>query len=402
MPQETIAVDASGNVYSTGPFSETADFDPSAGVTNLSAAGPRDIFVQKIDADGNFHWAYALGVTYSYYSHSNVVDTAGDLYIIGNYTGTVDFDPGPGILNLTTSSPNGGGFVQKVDSDGNLLWAFALEANIGSICADPSGNIGSICADPSGNIYTTGFFTGTVDFDPGTGTQLLEGFPNEPSIVWMFIQKLDSSGNFIWAKMIASDYIEVFDICTDTFGNVYTTGRFHFTTDFYTTGRFHFTTDFDPGQGEAIFTPFDTWNLSILTDAFILKMDASGEFLWVRTIIAGDFTLAIPYSICVTDLGDIYTKGHFAGPIDFDLGPGTYYLSEEYDGLDYLHKMSQGTEVNGYVFVDTNGNGIMDAGEITVPYLQAKLLFLTKPLVITTKTMLPLPTTMVSLEHFLQ
>ncbi len=45
-----VAVDAGGNVYTTGHFRGTVDFDPGAGVTNLISAGSEDVFVQKLDA----------------------------------------------------------------------------------------------------------------------------------------------------------------------------------------------------------------------------------------------------------------------------------------------------------------------------------------------------------------
>jgi len=59
-----IAVDGIGNVYTTGDFSSgTADFDPGAGVYNLTSAGAGDIFISKLDEDGNFAWAKGMGGT---------------------------------------------------------------------------------------------------------------------------------------------------------------------------------------------------------------------------------------------------------------------------------------------------------------------------------------------------
>ena len=56
-----VAVDDSGNVYTTGEFQGTVDFDPGAGVFNLTSAGGDDIFVSKLDSAGNFVWAQQLG-----------------------------------------------------------------------------------------------------------------------------------------------------------------------------------------------------------------------------------------------------------------------------------------------------------------------------------------------------
>jgi hypothetical protein len=58
----SIAIDAEGNVYTTGYFIDTVDFDPGTGsMTNLSAVGGKDSFIQKLDANGNFVWAKSFG-----------------------------------------------------------------------------------------------------------------------------------------------------------------------------------------------------------------------------------------------------------------------------------------------------------------------------------------------------
>ena len=82
----SIAVDASGNVYTTGYF-EGADFDPGAGTFNLSSAGGQDVFVQKLDASGNFLWAKAFwgGNNYDDYGLSIEVDTSGNVYTTGSF-----------------------------------------------------------------------------------------------------------------------------------------------------------------------------------------------------------------------------------------------------------------------------------------------------------------------------
>src|SRR5437764_6726918 len=56
----SIAVDASGNVYTTGSFEGIVDFNPGAGVFNLTSSGLTDMFISKLDAYGNFVWAKAI------------------------------------------------------------------------------------------------------------------------------------------------------------------------------------------------------------------------------------------------------------------------------------------------------------------------------------------------------
>src|SRR3954451_3420972 len=97
----SIAVDAAGNVYTTGDFSGTADFDPGAGTANLtSAAGSADVFVSKLDGSGNFVWARRLGGSDLDAGEGVAVDGQGNVCTTGIFSGTADFDPGAATFNL--------------------------------------------------------------------------------------------------------------------------------------------------------------------------------------------------------------------------------------------------------------------------------------------------------------
>ena len=156
-----IAVDGSGNVHTTGNFQDTADFDPGPGTSNLTSNGSSDVFVSKLDSNGNFVWAKNMGGGADH-GLGIEVDGSGNIHTTGIFNGTADFDPGPGSFNLTS---NGGRdvFVSKLDSDGNFVWA----KSIGGAFAD---QVSGIALDGSGNVHTTGFFGSTADLDPGLGT----------------------------------------------------------------------------------------------------------------------------------------------------------------------------------------------------------------------------------------
>ena len=78
-----VTVDAAGNVYTTGTFEGTVDFDPGPGVFNLTSAGDSDAFVQKLDATGDLVWATRTGSTDSDSGKEIAVDGTGNVYVIG-------------------------------------------------------------------------------------------------------------------------------------------------------------------------------------------------------------------------------------------------------------------------------------------------------------------------------
>jgi hypothetical protein len=349
-----IKVDASGNIYIAGSFQETADFDPDSSNTfNLTSAGKEDIFILKLDATGKFLWAKRIGGTSDDYVNSMALDASGNVYITGGFNGTVDFDPGSGTVNKTAVLADI--YILKLDGSGNFVWAktfsgtsleqaysiaigpagdvfttgvfyetldfdpgaakFELTANyydVFMLKLDASGNflwakkmggtgyeLGSLIKlDAPGNIYTAGTFSGTADFDPGTGTFELTSAAGQD----IFVSKLDASGNFVWARKIEGPLtMEVGSIAVDLSGNV------------YTTGYYNGTADFDPGTA--------TFNMSSngSFDFFISKLDAAGNFVWAKNV--GGNSQDEAFSITTDLSGNIYTTGHFFNTVDFDPDP---------------------------------------------------------------------------------
>jgi len=291
----SIAADASGNVYTTGIFNGTADFDPGTGTYTLTSAGSGDIFISKLDASGNFVWAKNMGGTSDDYGLSVAVDASGNVYTTGEFQGASDFDPGTGTYNLTSA----GGtdiFVSKLDASGNFVWA----KNMGGINQDKGR---SIAVDASGNVHSTGHFQGTADFDPGTGTYNLISAGLDD----IFISKLDASGNFVWAKSMggASDDYGL-SVAVDASGNV------------HGTGYFQGAADFDPGTGTYSLTSSGGY------DIFVSKLNASGNFVWAKNM--GGNSSDFARSITLDGSGNVYTTGNFFGTADFDPGTGTYNL----------------------------------------------------------------------------
>ena len=394
----SITVDASGNVYTTGYFNGTMDVEPGAGVTNLTSISAYDFFIQKLDASGNFVWAHSFGNSGIDKGLSIAVDALGNVYTVGTFEGTVDFNPDAGSVANSTSNGNQDVFLQKLDASGNLVFTKTFGGN-----SDDVGN--SLVLDASGNIYTTGYFQGSVDFDPGAGTTNLSSNGGRD----IFIQKLDALGNFVFAKSFGYTGIDDgISIAVDASENIFTTGSFMGTVDFdpgpgvesistngqydifvqkldalgnfqwansfggsiydsgkyittdasgnvYTTGYYQGTVDFDPGAGTSDLISNGGW------DIFIQKLDPSGNLLWANSI--GGTGQDVGNSIALDISENMHITGTFQGTVDFDPGPGTTNLVSYGNDDPFILKMGNCTPNTGtdtqtacgpYLWIDGN------------------------------------------------
>jgi len=241
----SIDLDGSGNAYVAGQFQETVDFDPGGGVDNHISNGSHDAFLSQFDSAGNFLWAKTWGGGNAEDSPGVAVDNSGSVYATGYFELTVDFDPGGGVDNHTSTNYRDS-FLSKFDSSGGFLWARTWGGN----STDASYGVD---VDGSGSVYVTGAFRETVDFDPGIGVNnhTSNGAPD------VFLSNFDSSGGFLWAKTWGGiDWDEGYGVAADGSGNVYVTGYF---------GGVGGTVDFDPGPG------FDNHTSNGASDIFLSK-----------------------------------------------------------------------------------------------------------------------------------
>jgi hypothetical protein len=177
----SISSDNAGNVYVSGYFMDSVDFDPGPNIFMLKTNYSCCPFIFKLDNNGNFLWAKAFVNNVPLSSGSGnataiKVDINNNVYITGYLSGTLDFDPGSLVYPLTAptvtfnSQPYhhsyNNTFIIKLNSLGDFQWAKSTNCN-----SDNSPS--SIEIDSSNNIYLTGSFSGTTDFDLGSGTSYL-------------------------------------------------------------------------------------------------------------------------------------------------------------------------------------------------------------------------------------
>ena len=297
----SITTDAAGNVYSTGYFEDMGDFDPGPGVFQLSGSD-NTCYISKLDASGNFVWAKQLGggiLGGVDVDMSIAQDAAGNIIVGGSFFGSSDFDPGPAVQTLSAGNTGARDiFIIKLNPAGNLTWLRQMGGNEGDYCL-------SLSVDVSGNIYTTGYFNGSADFDPGQGTYTLVADINNYA---GYISKLDANGNFVWAKPLEGNgTVAGLSISLDNASNVYTTGHF--------VG----TADFDPGL------PINNLSAAGIDDIFISKLDLNGSFVWAVRM-GGVGSAVKGMSSALDAVGNVFTTGQFGGAIDFDPGTGIHNL----------------------------------------------------------------------------
>lgn len=341
---KSISIDDAGNIYITGTFQGTSDFDPGSGTYDLTSAGSSDIYIVKLTNTGDFVWARRIGGPLedgNFRSCLAINPDNGEIYLTGYFKGTADFDPGSGNYSLTSA---GGDdiFIASMDASGNFLWA----GRMGGTGSDMGK---SIARDNEGNIVSTGKFTGPADFNPGSGTFDLIGGGT-------FISKLSGDGGFTFAKKIGNAASTGNAITVDASNNIYTTGPFTGTGNFDPAGNFSLTADG--------------------TDFFISKLDDSGNFVWaVKMTGTGD---AEAYSIAVDNASNVYTTGRLSYSADFDPGPGESWVTV-WDDLDmFVSKLDTSgnfvfAEGGGgpdwdwwdsanYIAVDNNGSAVIAGG----------------------------------------
>jgi hypothetical protein len=257
--------------------------------------------VLKIATDAG--WARTWGGSDYDSGFGIVADNQGNAYITGYFSDEADLDPGAGTVSVTSE----GGediFLSKYDPAGNFLWAIT----IGGV-GDDDGE--GVAIDPDGDIYLFGYFSDSVDFDPGTGTAPLvsEGEAD------VFLLKLDSDADFLWAKSWGGT------------GNDDSDGILLDGSDIYLIGTFRDTVDFN---SDAPGTMVHTSNGD--DDDFVMQLDDSGAVQWVTAYGGADYDAL--RGLNMDPSGNLWIVGFFYNAVTmgtFDLtsnGEDDAYLAE--------------------------------------------------------------------------
>jgi subtilisin-like proprotein convertase family protein len=226
-----VAVDSAGNVFVAGSFQDTVDFDPSpSSAFSLTSAGSDDIFVLKLNSNGEFQWAKRMGGAGSDQALGLAIDPDDNVLTTGVFEDSADFNPDPDpAAQLLFYSPSPDIFVSKLNKEGNLIWGKHVEERNGFAADAPH----DIAVDDAGNIYLTGKFHNTIDFARDAGHAGIASVGGSD----VFIAKLDEAGSFLWGHgygddVASSELEEGSAITLGPDGDVYATGVFSGDVDF--------------------------------------------------------------------------------------------------------------------------------------------------------------------------
>ncbi|MBL0334115.1 MAG: SBBP repeat-containing protein [Chitinophagaceae bacterium] len=263
-------LDPAGNIYVCGFFQgNNIDFDPSvAGTAILNCAGLLDGFVAKYTSTGQYLNVIQIGGPGYDAARGFVVDNASNIYVVGDFSNTVDFDPSPAVSNLNSNGSTDV-FLVKYNAAGQLGWSF----NVGS----PGQELGWRIGTDNNNLFVTGSYFGVTDFNPAAAVDNVTSNGGAD----IFLAKYDFSGNYVCAFGIGSS--------ADDYGyEILNTG----TDAFYLSGFFQGTnTDFAPTAS--------TYNMtsSGAEDGFLVK------YLWPpNTLATGNVT---GNTICASGTGQL-------------------------------------------------------------------------------------------------
>jgi hypothetical protein len=271
-----MAIDNDGNIYITGYFERKFDFDLGHGLNELTPRIYENAFLSKYDTDGNLIWVKQWGLTSrvgknmaAKQNHKLLgyvplgpsgfnltVDESGNIYLVGVFSQSVDFDPGPGVYEISTESPDIGGvvdfFLMKFNTGGEVIWVQHWNGDDSDQLRIMRISL-NICLDNSNGILVAGPYYCDADFDPGSrvdsrqiGQGIWEYWVEEGRPADIFISRFDRDGHYHGvATLSGAGNDTVRGLSVDQTGAI------------CIAGTFEQDLDFDPGPAEHILTSPD-------------------------------------------------------------------------------------------------------------------------------------------------
>lgn len=375
-----ISLDDNDNIYLTGYFDGTADFDPSDNTASLAMhenqinpMNSSDGFIAKYDNSGNYIWAHHIGGRGIDKPMHMTMSQDSSFYVTGTYMDTANFSTDPLEEELLNAVNTQDAFVAKFDLQGQLIWVRGFGGSSSESVDRPI-----VLEDHS--IILSGDFSLNIEFFPGGETITSQNYQD------LILMRYDPEGNLIWTELISGEYIEgiqaieqldsnsfiiggffsesiVFNIGTDDEASFNSTGavngfvaKYSFDGDYdwsinfggqengalvtaltiddqkniYATGHFLGSIDLDPGPDIAEFTSMGS------SDIYIAKFDSLGNYIWGQSV--GGTAQNSSNGIEIDQESNILLVGGFKSTIDLDPGPGEFYFSSNGQSDPFIAK----------------------------------------------------------------
>jgi hypothetical protein len=358
-----VHLDNNGNIIIAGIYSLTVDFNPSITNTNnltSSAGGYYDIFILKLDSNGNFLNAKSFGGIGPDEVKSLEIDNNNNIYFTGQYKTGADFDPDNGITQLTCSYMSS--FVCKLNSNLTLSWAKSFNNNTSTFNPGYYDKGTSVVVDNNFDVHVVGEFDGTVDINPGIGSTNFTSTNLSPST--------SNTNNTFYVKLNSlGEYINAYKI------DVVAPKMYKNSSNIYLTGSY-ISSNVDFNLGTAINNlPQGSSSGNGQGDSFILKLDNNFGFIWVKKIGSESSGGILTFD----NLNNIYYTGDFTGTKNFNpqgiafnltSGSSIYYynafISKFNNAGSFIWAIKYGTTANSSTSVKSssidNQNSMITVG----------------------------------------
>lgn len=338
--------ESNGNLIMAGSYAGSInDIDPGAATVALPNANSFGFYLIKYSPLGAYVNHLSVQGTANVMAQDAARDAAGNYYIVGDLTGTADFDPSAAVFNASSGTSNRKAFIAKYDPNFNFV-------SVNTFSATNYSSFESIKIDATGKIYLGGYFWGTQDFDFGAGVANETSATTGSNMFVMYDSNLNLLNRFV-------NFGRFRTLCeVDNSGNI------------YLAGTFDSNTDFDPSASTY------TLNTAGGYDIYVAKYNSSMALQWVGQI--GNTSSESLKQLKLDAFGNPILVGKFSGTVDFDISSTSSYTLAAVATDEFLVRISSlGTfnwaryyqlsnlSVNAYgdyVNVDTNNNVYFTGG----------------------------------------
>jgi hypothetical protein len=332
--------ESNGNVIMAGSYaSGINDIDPGSNTVPLPPANNFGFYLIKYNDLGSYLGHMSVSGTANVLAQDAARDASGNYIIVGEFTGTTDFDPSANTFTVNSGTSQGKAFIAKYDANFNFLSVYTFTATNYSAFQ-------SVKVDAAGKIYVGGYFWGTQDFDVGIGVANETSTTTGSNVFLIY----DSSMNLLNRFVNFGRFKTLCEV--DNSGNI------------YLAGLFNANSDFDPSPSTYTLTPVGG------SDVFIAKYNSSMVLQWVGQI--GNTNSENLKQLKLDGNGNPILLGEFSGTVDFDMNTSSTYTLTSVATDNFLVRISAlglfnwarhyqlsnvfNNVIGDYVDVDVNNN----------------------------------------------